>query len=306
MIDAADELHGIYSGLSDAWRTWMSDKSIGENSPAVQWLRDDLPDTTVTMLELLLKGIELSVTQTGLAVRDHLDSLTSAYPTPAIRQAAPETSPWPGSSAFTLARSILEGTALITWLLDDTVDHNERARRSARLILWSAHHGTKWADATGNTHVQIATPDYWKQIIEEAGIPVATVQGQLVVERRFQHTEVISTAFGDHGKHLYSRWSGAAHHAPWVLTPGTYLRPDENGGGHYMGTSPHLADHVDAAADVSDLLLTSSESIRTYWGRTDTDQRREEIRTETYQLRVEAAQIRDENRTGEPSTTTDS
>lgn len=118
------------------------------------------------------------------------------------------------------------------------------------------------------------------------------MQGQLAVGRRFQHTEVISTAFGEHGKHLYSRWSGAAHHAPWVLTPGTYLRPDENGGGHYMGTSSRLADHVDAAADVSDILLTSSEAIRTYWGRTDTDQRRQQISVRTAELRTDAAQIR--------------
>lgn len=108
MFDAADELHDIYAGLSDAWRTWMSDKSIHKHSPAVEWVRNDLPDTTVTMLEVLLKGVELSVGQTGLAVRDHLHSLTSAYPTSAIRQAAPGTPPWPGSSVFTLARSVLE------------------------------------------------------------------------------------------------------------------------------------------------------------------------------------------------------
>jgi hypothetical protein len=300
MIDATEALHGIYAGLSDAWRTWASDKSIGENPPAVQWIADDLPDTPVTMREVLLKGIELSVAQTGLAVRDHVDSLASAYPTPAIRQAAPETSRWPGTSAFTLARSILEGTALITWLLAGTANDDERARRSARLILWSAHHGTRWANATGNTHERIDTPDYWKQTIEEAGFPVTTVRGQLVVDKPFQHTDVISTAFGDHGKHLYNRWSGAAHHAPWVLTPGTYLRPDESGGGHFMGTSSRLADHVDAAADVSDLLLTSSDSMRTYWGRAGPDQRREEIRAEALQLRVEAAQIRDRDSAGEP------
>jgi hypothetical protein len=273
LIDAAEELRGIYSVLSDAWRAWISDKSIGGNCPAVQWLSNDLPETTVTTAEVLLMGVEFTVMQTGLAIRDHLNSLSSAYPTSAIRRAAPATWPWPGSSAFTLARSILEGSGLITWLLDGAVDHNERMRRSARLILWSAHHGNTWAtwaDAAGNTPKQIASPDHWKRMVEEAGLPVTTWRGQFVVERPFRHTEVIRAAFGGHGIHLYNRWSGATHHAPWVLTPGTYLRPDENGRGLYMGTSSGLADHVDAAADVSDMILTSSESIRTYWGRTAT------------------------------------
>jgi hypothetical protein len=168
------------------------------------------------------------------------------------------------------------------------------ARRSARVILWSAHFGTKWVNATGNTHLPVATPDYWKQIIEDAGFLVTRPQNQLVVDKAFGQTEVIFSAFGSWGKNLYNRWSGEAHHAPWVLTPAVYLRPDEDGGGLYMGTNGRLADHLDAAADVSDLLLASSQAIRTYWGRANADQRRDEIEAEAAQLRVDAAHIRSE------------
>lgn len=292
MIDAAEGLHAIYSDLADSWHAWISDKSIGDQAPAADWIRDNLPDTSVTKREVLLKGIELSVMQTCLAVLDHLHSLTNAYPAPAVSRVAPETSPWPGSSAFTLARSVLEGAASITWLLDDMSDHGERARRSARLILWSAHHGTRWANATGQAQNHIATPDHWKETIEGAGFSVTTARGQLVVDQPFQHTEVIGTAFGDHGKHLYNRWSGAAHHAPWVLTPGNYLRPDESGDGHYMRHEPQLADHLDTAAEISDILLTSSAAIRTYWGRVGSDTRREHIRALAAQLRTDSAHHR--------------
>lgn len=295
VTDASNHLHRTYAGLAGTWQTWLSDKTLGQNCPAVRWMANVPDDAPVTSREVLLKGIELTVSQTGLAIRDHLDSLSSIYPTRASRQADPKTSAWPGSSAFTLARSVLEGTAMITWLLDDRTDDEERARRSARVILWSAHFGTKWVNATGNAHAQVATPDHWKRIIEDAGLLVTRPQNQLVVDKAFSQTEVISSAFNTWGKNLYNRWSGEAHHAPWVLTPATYLRPAEGGGGHHMGMDSRLADHLDAAADVSDLLLVSSQAIRTYWGRVNVDPQRDEIETEATQLRVDSTRIRSKN-----------
>lgn len=65
-----------------------------------------------------------------------------------------------------------------------------------------------------------------------------------------------------------------------------------------MGTSPRIADHVETAAEVSELLLTTYNAMRTYWGRTVFDRDREIVRAEALQLKAEAAQIRARANTG--------
>ncbi|AWS40189.1 hypothetical protein [Streptosporangium sp. 'caverna'] len=268
---AIDGLHDSYTVMRDIWQGWISDTSKSDDAPAFQWMRpDSLEGIPATNWETILKVAELSAYNANLGVLQHLRTLVNAYPDVATRGGSVDPDYWPGFAAFTIARSILEGTALVRWLLDADVAHHDRAERSARLILWSAHHDNQWqlsADPAERRQTH-RTPQDLKTIIEGAGFTVASGRrGQLVVGKSFGHTEVIDSAFGEWGKQLYRRWSGAAHHAPWVLGPNTRHQLAADGGGLWVNSTRQEGAHIELAADVADAILKAGNTLGVYWGR---------------------------------------
>jgi len=268
-----DHLTWAYCSLRDAWQTLSNDEDCDDDAPWNQWMSGETDDP-VTEREMLLQKAQLAAADAGKSVLHHLRLLARAYPPDALADDGLDPNDWPGFASYTLARAVLEGAAVSTWLL--TPDPDERCRRSARLELWSACERRK--DGPPLPAGQPGSVEAIQAIVEGAGFEVrefgrATESGRdvgVVIDehpRSFYTTEAVRNLFGQQGKTYYHDWSGTAHHAPWALMPWTTIRRNDDDTGLHLSTSVFEDKHVELAADLAVVLRAAGVSIGDFYGR---------------------------------------
>jgi hypothetical protein len=267
-----DHLTWAYCSLRDAWQTLSTDKDCDEAAPWNQWM--NASTGPVTEREILLQVAQLAAADAGKSVLHHLRLLARAYPPDALADDGLDPNGWPGFASYTVARAVLEGAAVIAWLLQP--DHDERCRRSARLQLWSACELRKGALAPPAG--QPGSVEAIQAIVEGAGFEVrefgrATEGGRdvgVVIDgqpRPFYTSEAVRTLLGPRGKAYYHGWSGTAHHAPWALMPWTTIRRADNDAGLHLSTSVFEDKHVELAADIATVIRAAGISVGDFYGR---------------------------------------
>lgn len=268
-----DHLTWAYCSLRDAWQAMSTDEDCDEAAPWNQWLQDE-GDSPVTEREMLLQAAQLAAADAGKSVLHHLRLLARAYPPNAPTETDVNPNNWPGFASYTLARAVLEGAAVIGWLLQS--DPDERCLRSARLHLWSA-----CELRNGRSHPPAGQPgsvEAMRAIVEGAGFrvretgrPTDGVRDIAVIvnesPRPFYTSETVRALLGQQGKAYYHGWSGTAHHAPWALTPWTSFRRADDDMGLSLSTFIFEDKHVELAADVATVLRAAGVAVGDFYGR---------------------------------------
>lgn len=268
-----DHLTWAYSSLRDAWQTLSTDEDCGQAAPWNQWLSEGTDDP-VTEREMLLQVAQLTAADAGKSVLHHLRLLAWAYPPDALTDDGLDPNGWPGFASYTLARAVLEGAAVVAWLLQP--DPDERCRRSARMQLWSACELRK--GGLGPPAGQPSSVEAIQAIVEGAGYEVRgfgrAVDGgrdvAVVIDgqpRPFYSAEAVRILLGQQGKTFYHGWSGTAHHAPWALMPWTTIHHVDNDTGLHLSTYVFEDKHVELAADIAIVLRAAGTSVGDFYGR---------------------------------------
>lgn len=130
-----DHLNWAYCSLRDAWHVLSTDQARDESAPWHQWQAEAAEDNPATARDLLLTVAEWDAADAVKSVLHHVKLLALAYLPAALTDEGLDWRGWPGFSSYTVARAILEGAALINWLLQP--DASERTCRSAPATLVS-------------------------------------------------------------------------------------------------------------------------------------------------------------------------
>lgn len=272
-----DNVTWAYRSLRDAWHVLNTDTTCAEAAPWNQWVSAAAADDPISDREILLQVAQLAAADAGRSVLHHLRLLARAYPPDAFTDDRLDPNDWPGFATFTLARTALEGAAVIAWSLQEDAD--ERCLRSARLQLWSAceHRRTGLSAPSG----QPGSVEYVRAIVEAAGFEVrecgrdtefgkdlaVAIGGQ---PRPFYAAEAVRDLLGAQGVTYYRGWSGTAHHAPWAVVPWTSIRLAHNEAGLNLSTYVFEDKHVELAADVAVVVRAAGISVGTFYGRNTT------------------------------------
>jgi len=139
-------LVNTYTALGAAWETTLGDTDCVSHAPRAHW-RAVEPDGPVTVWHVLLQTGELAGATVGNTVRAHLALLGRAY-WPDLLDPADDPIQFP--AAYPPARAVLEATAVAGWVLDPAITPQDRAQRTAELLLWSqvstGRHDARWQD----------------------------------------------------------------------------------------------------------------------------------------------------------------
>lgn len=208
-----DILTQTYGALRDNWWNLCTETSCDSSAP---WVREGncstLSDSTSKACADLLKNAQETADSAGRSVLNHLKLLAMAYPA----EGEHDDALFPGLAPFSLARTLLEGAAVLKWSL--TPDLDKRLQRSARLQLWSAGEAQRARGASDSSEPLAAA----EKLVKAAGFEVRDgrfpSQRLIVVngstQKTFQPSEAIEDLLQKRGLALYQSWSGYAHHAP--------------------------------------------------------------------------------------------
>lgn len=269
MIDlrAIDALYMAYANLRTAWRNTLQDRCRGENAPGFQ--RVIGPEgSPITDKELLLQAAELMAVDASKSVQHHLRCLAKLYR--ADGEPGDELDPdeWPGAGAYSMARAVLEGTAMVALLMAPDIDQEERVLRASLIGLWSANEDRR----PPSTDPDVWTVEDWIKAVESCGLEVKKAGYKLGVKaggkvRTFGQTDMIRETLGQPGSTLYGAWSGVAHHAAWAVGDWSVYEFAEDGGGVHSHTKLGQKRHALMAADVAEVLARAGEAMARYWAR---------------------------------------
>lgn len=264
-----DHLTWTYGALRDAWHALSTDQNCDESAPWNQ-PQPGVAKDRVSERVMLLTMAEWSAANAGKSVLHHLRLLALAYPPVAFSDEGVDSRGWPGFASYTVARALLEGAAVIDWLLQ--ADPDERCCRAARLQLWSVCEQRR--GGLGAAPGQPGSVERVRAIVEGAGFEVREYgrQAELGVvtggqPRGFYPSQAVVGLLGERGKVLYHGWSGSSHHAPWALMPWTSMRVAEDDAGLHLSTFTFEDKHVELAADVTEVLRAAGNSLGRFYGR---------------------------------------
>ncbi|MEV6620297.1 hypothetical protein AB0M83_13065 [Amycolatopsis sp. NPDC051106] len=263
-----------YQVVRDAWHALSMDQQCDESAPWDQWEPLEGPDESAGGRTRLLVEAEISANNAVRGVLHHLRSLAMIYPPDALQDSGLHPNGWPGFAAFTLARTLLEGTALAAWLLP--ADPGERLYRSARFHLWSA-----CEQRSGGATIppdERGSVEYTQRLAKDAGFDVrpfgkdyghgrniAIYQGGQ--PKPFHSLAPVRCLIDVDGKSLYHQWSATAHYASWAHQPWTSLSLARGETGLLASTLAFEDKHVELAADVSSIVREAGNAVGTYYGR---------------------------------------
>ncbi|MFC6091068.1 hypothetical protein [Saccharothrix lopnurensis] len=262
-----DALHMAYADLRAAWRSTLQDRRRGEDAPGFEWVIGP-EGSPITDKELLLQGAELMAVDASKSVLHHLRCLAKVYRADGVPgdELAPDE--WPGTGAYSAARAVLEGAAMVVWLMAPDIDLDERVLRAGLIGLWSAKEDRR----PPSTDPNVWTLEDWKKAVRSCGLEVKEAGYKLGVKvdgkvRTFGQAGVIRETLGQPGGALYAEWSGVAHHAAWAVGNWSAYEIAEDGGGVHSRTKLGQKRHTLMAADVADALARAGEAMAGYWAR---------------------------------------
>ncbi|WP_143086629.1 hypothetical protein [Lentzea flaviverrucosa] len=262
-----DALHLAYAALRTGWRDTLQDRRSGENAPGFERVIG-AEDAPITDKELLLQGAELMAVDASKSVLHHLRSLTKMYRADGGPGAELDQDEWPGTGAYSVARAVLEGTAMVAWLMAPDIDLDERVLRASLVGLWSAKEDRRPPSADPD----VWTEEDWKKAVTSCGLEVKEAGYKLGVKvdgkvRTFGQSSVIRETLGQSGSALYAEWSGVAHHAAWAVGNLSAYQIAEDGRGFRSHTKRGYKRHLGMAAEVAEVLVQAGEAMAGYWAR---------------------------------------
>ena len=152
-------MHG-YNGINEAWAAVLADTDSAPDSPHMRWR--DVPNGDPTMAwHRLLHGGEIaaSASASANAVRARLSLLSRAY-WPDVLTDRDDPIQFP--AAYPPARAVMEGTAVAGWMFDPVMSPQDRAQRTAELLLWSqaatGRHDAGWHEVATAAGFDIRAP----------------------------------------------------------------------------------------------------------------------------------------------------
>jgi hypothetical protein len=262
-----DALHLAYANLRSAWRNTVQDRRIGENPPSGERLIGP-EGSPITDKELLLHGAELMAVDASKSVLHHLRSLAKMYRADGELGDELDRDEWPGTGAYSVARAVLEGTAMVAWLMAPDIDLDERVLRASLIGLWSANEDRRPPSPDPN----VWTLEDWKKAVTSCGLEVKEAGYKLGMKvdgkvRTFGQSSVIRETLGQPGGALYAEWSGVAHHAAWAVGNWSAYEIAEDGGGVHSHTKLGQKRHALMASDVAKVVAQAGEAMAGYWAR---------------------------------------
>ncbi|MET7994467.1 hypothetical protein ABZU76_26600 [Amycolatopsis sp. NPDC005232] len=290
-----DFLHRGYQELREAWAVFLADPSRDHTAPGFLW-KEAPEDAPITPRDVFLQVGELVAINAAKCVLHYLHALAKAYSCERMPEGDPNPDDWPSTAVFTLARGMLEATAVVTWLMDPLLAEQDRMFRAAQITLWSEKN-----DRTRPATETAAAVNRWTTAAEAIGFEVKDagrwkVRVGLAGEfKTFGHSSVIRDVFGQVGADRYAHWSGVAHQAAWALAPWTSVRIEEDGMGAYSSTARGETDHLDLGVAVAEIVAAAGKSIAGYWGR-GIDDLREVTSALAGEFREGARQVRSATR----------
>lgn len=248
-----------YAELSAAWSAAWTDRM---RDPSGRWVRWRDAERRGIPWATLIQAGEMTSGTCAQAVRAHLDLLCRAYWPDIID---PADDPVSHPAAYPPARAVLEATAEMIWVLDPAIDDDERAMRSAELMLWSQGARRRpdkgWHDTAreaGLTVAEIGKPgSKWHQHVHVR--PGETEKKALTISR------MIEAAHGQDGLGLYDEWSPVSHTDPFTMLDRATFRDGD--GGYYVGGEFREDDDVRVALAVAELVTSATTCMVGYWGR---------------------------------------
>jgi hypothetical protein len=265
-LRAIDALHMAYANLRNAWRDTLQDPRSGDNAPGNERLRAP-KDAPITDKDLLLHSAELMAVDASKSVLHHLRCLAKVYRADGELGEELGRDEWPGTGAYSLARAVLEGSAMMALLMAPDIDLDERVLRACLIGLWSAKEDRR----PPSTNPDVWTLENWKDAVKSCGLEVKEVGYKLGVKvdgkvKTFGQTDMIRQTLGQPGATLYGAWSGVAHHAAWAVGHWSVYEIGEDGGLH-SHTKLGQRRHALMAADVAEVLVQAGEAMAGYWAR---------------------------------------
>jgi hypothetical protein len=127
----------------------LGDLAIGsEGSPSKRWQADTQQPGRLYE-QALRQYAEMAAVQAESAAIAHLRLLARAY-WPNLANPDPEDQEdWPSEAVFPPARAVLEGLAIVGWLLNPDVEGDERRDRVSRLMVWSTRDWVEVVEKAG-------------------------------------------------------------------------------------------------------------------------------------------------------------
>lgn len=250
-----DELVRVFLGLRDAWRAALNVRECADGAPW-QWASEEPDDVPITAADMLIMSAQESGMLAAQGVTQHLGLLARAYWLDPADPDGPESDRWLYGAPFAPARAVIEGTAIVGWLLDPSIEHSERACRGAMLGLWSRP--SEWEDDARAAGLDIRT--------DERGVRfVWTGEGARPLSL---HT-MIKATHGAKVTRTYGRWSKLLHYDPHLIGRGTCYLMEDRG---RVGVGVMREDeHLVVAAEVASALAAAARAQAGYFGRSAAD-----------------------------------
>ncbi|WP_147251789.1 hypothetical protein [Blastococcus sp. TF02-8] len=270
-------IHYQYRAMHDQLTECAQNAERDENAPAFtsEALYAQPEDAPHTSEETLNMAARIIVAGLGIRVRQHVGALALTY---APSDPAPEWGGipfdvrecWPGSAAFTIARSVLEGVSSACWILAPSAEPVTRLRRVACIELWSAYNN----DMAG---MQPSMLPSTRDLVQGAGFDISEKNNRQPGLKEgdgrplsFSYQVAVREVFDQEGVAWYKRWSGRAHHALWASrnTIGYQEEARDAGPGFSFKSSMEVPAHVDLASNMASVLARYVDDMATFYGRT--------------------------------------
>lgn len=247
-----DVLVGFYIDLRGAWRAALMEHDCAADAPWSRW-RDLPDDAPIAGRDVLMQYAEQTAMLAAQAITHHLGLLARGYWLEPSDPHGPDRGRWLHGAPFAPARAVIEGTSMIGWLIDPSLEPDERVVRGAMLGLWS--HRATWEGHITDAGLTLGQDDRDVPVVLTGANP-----------KPLSQRTMIRAVHGNRWYDTYQRWSKLCHHDPRATARLFDLQVEAEG-----ATAQGIVredEHVALVAEVAALLREAGQRQADYFGRT--------------------------------------